>query len=127
MCGNCDCAYITDDISGSFSLQHRDSVLLDMVGSGLLLIPGLCVQFLHRKNKPTIKKAHIYNVSVSKLHSYLNECINFRLVIDYIADVHSIGLGQFKARCVWRQVDGDLITIPDFLIFPLSERKIKKH
>lgn len=83
--------------------------------------------FCTERNIPTIKKAHIYNVSVSKLHIYLNECIDFRLISDYIADVHSIGLGQFKARCVWRQVDGDFITIPDFLIFPLSERKIQKH
>lgn len=98
-----------------------------MVGSGLLLIPGLCVHFLHRKIITTLKKAHIYNVNVHKLRICLVQHIHFRLVIDYIADVHRIGLGQFKARCVRRQVDGDLITIPDFLIFPLSERKIQKH
>lgn len=75
----------------------------------------------------TIKKGHNYNVTVHKLRICLVQHIHLRFVIDYIADVHRIGLGQFKARCVRRQVDDDLITIPDFLIFPLSERKTQKH
>lgn len=39
----------------------------------------------------------------------------------YIADVDSIGLGQNKAGGVGRHVEFELVIIPDFPIFPLSE------
>lgn len=43
----------------------------------------------------------------------------------YIADVDSVGLGQFKGGSVMWHVNADLFCIPDFPIFSLSERKNK--
>lgn len=45
------------------------------------------------------------------------------LIQTYITDVDGIGLGQFKGGGVRWQVNGELIFIPDFLIFPLPVRK----
>lgn len=45
------------------------------------------------------------------------------IIQTYIADVDSIGLGQYKGGGVRWQVNGELVFIPDFLIPPLSERK----
>lgn len=49
------------------------------------------------------------------------------IIQNYVADVDSIGLGQFKGGGVRRQVNGELLFIPDFRILPLSERKKQEH
>lgn len=43
----------------------------------------------------------------------------------YIADINSVGLGEFKGGGVGWHVNGELVFIPDFPIFPLSEIKKK--
>lgn len=45
----------------------------------------------------------------------------------YIADVDSIGLGQLKGGGVRWQVNTELVFVPDFSIFPLSQRKQQEH